>query len=290
AAHHGDVHPDERQRAGLRLLRHDGPGYARQPHATQLFQPGGGRQGWHSGARRYLERRPLHAGRFHIDPDGRAQECGEHAIRLSQTHAHRRAHRPRRRAAPLRARVRPQLRAQQERRRARADVRGARVRAGDWPGDGDLHDGAGAAVLLGQLPGRHTAREEGGRLPAPLRLRDGDPTFSRLAEQARLPLDDPASGGAVPLTHHLQVCRPALRSLYGVVVLGALAAPVAAQLEPRELVALERERVVSAARRYLGEAPMTITAFPAPRSAGGPHDFYSEGDYWWPDPRSPDSP
>jgi len=73
-------------------------------------------------------------------------------------------------------------------------------------------------------------------------------------------------------------------------VLGALAAPVAAQLEPRELVPLERERVVSAARRYLGEAPMTITAFPAPRSAGGPHDFYSEGDYWWPDPRSPDSP
>ena len=73
-------------------------------------------------------------------------------------------------------------------------------------------------------------------------------------------------------------------------MLGALAAPVAAQLEPRELVPLERERVVSAARRYLGEAPMTITAFPAPRSAGGPHDFYSEGDYWWPDPRSPDSP
>src|SRR5205807_9489629 len=89
---------------------------------------------------------------------------------------------------------------------------------------------------------------------------------------------DPASGGAVPLTHHLQVCRPALRSLHGVVVLGALAAPVAAQLEPRELVPLERERVVSAARRYLGEAPMTIIAFPAPRSAGGPHDFYSEGD------------
>src|SRR2546421_8338600 len=55
-----------------------------------------------------------------------------------------------------------------------------------------------------------------------------------------------------------------------------LAAPVAAQLEPRELVPLERERVVSAARRYLGEAPMTIIAFPAPRSAGGPHDFRSE--------------
>jgi len=69
-----------------------------------------------------------------------------------------------------------------------------------------------------------------------------------------------------------------------------LAAPVAAQLGRSELVQLERERVVSAAQRYLREAPVTITAFPAPRSAGGPHDFYSEGDYWWPDPRSPDSP
>ena len=48
--------------------------------------------------------------------------------------------------------------------------------------------------------------------------------------------------------------------------------------------------MLAAAERYLGEAPVTVTAFPAARSAGGPHDFYSEGDYWWPDPRSPDSP
>lgn len=34
----------------------------------------------------------------------------------------------------------------------------------------------------------------------------------------------------------------------------------------------------------------TIVHFPAERSAGGLHDFYSEGDYWWPDPASPDSP
>ena len=48
--------------------------------------------------------------------------------------------------------------------------------------------------------------------------------------------------------------------------------------------------MLAAADRYLGEAPITVTAFPAARSAGGSHDFYSEGDYWWPDPRSPDSP
>lgn len=26
------------------------------------------------------------------------------------------------------------------------------------------------------------------------------------------------------------------------------------------------------------------------RSEGGPHDYYSEGDYWWPDPNDPDGP
>src|SRR4029078_4577782 len=34
--------------------------------------------------------------------------------------------------------------------------------------------------------------------------------------------------------------------------------------------------------------PITVTAFVCPRSAGGPHDFFSEGDYWWPDPKNPD--
>ena len=27
-----------------------------------------------------------------------------------------------------------------------------------------------------------------------------------------------------------------------------------------------------------------------PRSAGGRHDFFSEGDYWWPDPANPGWP
>src|SRR5207248_11274001 len=68
------------------------------------------------------------------------------------------------------------------------------------------------------------------------------------------------------------------------------AAPAAAQLDSAQVARLERPRVVAAAERYLREAPVTITAFPAPNRAGGPHDFSSDGDYWWPDPRSPDSP
>ncbi|GGC44371.1 hypothetical protein GCM10011386_40880 [Parapedobacter defluvii] len=40
----------------------------------------------------------------------------------------------------------------------------------------------------------------------------------------------------------------------------------------------------------LTQPPITVTASIAVRSAGGKHDFYSEGDYWWPDPDHPDGP
>ena len=56
------------------------------------------------------------------------------------------------------------------------------------------------------------------------------------------------------------------------------------------LATIERSRVVGAARRYLSESPRTITAASSPRSAGGRHDFFSEGDYWWPDPANPGGP
>jgi hypothetical protein len=52
----------------------------------------------------------------------------------------------------------------------------------------------------------------------------------------------------------------------------------------------ERARVLAAADRYLKELPVTVTASSSPRSAGGPHDFFSEGDYWWPDPQNPGGP
>ncbi len=48
--------------------------------------------------------------------------------------------------------------------------------------------------------------------------------------------------------------------------------------------------VLDSATRYLSQPPVPITATTSPRSVGGTHDFYSEGDYWWPDPASPDSP
>src|SRR5262249_6645688 len=56
------------------------------------------------------------------------------------------------------------------------------------------------------------------------------------------------------------------------------------------VVSFDRERVLKAANQYLSETPITITASTSPHSAGGAHDFFSEGDYWWPDPNNPDGP
>lgn len=54
--------------------------------------------------------------------------------------------------------------------------------------------------------------------------------------------------------------------------------------------ARERARVLAAAQRYVKQLPDTITSHTSSRSAGGPHDYFSEGDYWWPDPANPDGP
>jgi hypothetical protein len=65
---------------------------------------------------------------------------------------------------------------------------------------------------------------------------------------------------------------------------------IGAQAQALDIASLDRQRVLLAAQADLSEAPLTITAFPSPRSSGGPHDFYSEGDYWWPDPAHPGGP
>ncbi|MDL2303520.1 alginate lyase family protein [Dysgonomonas sp. OttesenSCG-928-D17] len=46
--------------------------------------------------------------------------------------------------------------------------------------------------------------------------------------------------------------------------------------------------VIQNAEWALQQQPQTVTSSVCDRSAGGVHDFYSEGDYWWPDPANPD--
>lgn len=57
-----------------------------------------------------------------------------------------------------------------------------------------------------------------------------------------------------------------------------------------DVVSHDRARILRAVTDAMTLPPVTITAFPSPRSAGGSHDFYSEGDYWWPDSTDPNGP
>jgi len=62
-------------------------------------------------------------------------------------------------------------------------------------------------------------------------------------------------------------------------------------VNPYDLVATtDRARILAAANRYLSEQPRTVTASHGQRSKGGPHDYFSEGDYWWPDEKNPNGP
>jgi hypothetical protein len=51
-----------------------------------------------------------------------------------------------------------------------------------------------------------------------------------------------------------------------------------------------RKETINRANQMVKEKPVTVTASSCKRSAGGLNDFYSEGDYWWPDPAKPDGP
>jgi Alginate lyase len=52
--------------------------------------------------------------------------------------------------------------------------------------------------------------------------------------------------------------------------------------------AIDHDRILKMADEALKIAPITITKFRAAQSPGGSNDFYSNGDYWWPDPSKPD--
>ncbi len=51
---------------------------------------------------------------------------------------------------------------------------------------------------------------------------------------------------------------------------------------------VRRELIRREARTAMTQPAPHITDVRCARSAGGIHDFYSEGDYWWPDPSRPD--
>ncbi|GAB3910062.1 alginate lyase family protein [Larkinella knui] len=65
----------------------------------------------------------------------------------------------------------------------------------------------------------------------------------------------------------------------------------AASTQPKAaVIATLKPTILAEARWAMAQPPVTVTAQTSPRSAGGKHDFFSEGDYWWPDSANPQGP
>lgn len=56
------------------------------------------------------------------------------------------------------------------------------------------------------------------------------------------------------------------------------------------VIATLKPHNLAEAQWAMQQQPVTVTAQTSPRSAGGRHDFFSEGDYWWPDSTNLDGP
>ena len=57
-----------------------------------------------------------------------------------------------------------------------------------------------------------------------------------------------------------------------------------------DVAAIDHDRILDAAKRYLTQSPTPLTTVPCPRSPGTPHDYYSEAEDYWPDPSNPNGP
>ncbi|MEI9977429.1 MAG: hypothetical protein WDN23_00260 [Edaphobacter sp.] len=57
-----------------------------------------------------------------------------------------------------------------------------------------------------------------------------------------------------------------------------------------DVAAIDHDRILDAAKRYVSQSPTPLTALPCPRSPGSAHDYYSEAEDYWPDPSAPGGP
>lgn len=55
-------------------------------------------------------------------------------------------------------------------------------------------------------------------------------------------------------------------------------------------IPLDQKPIIRAANGCLHDQPRTITSYPSARDPGGIHEYYSEGTYWWPNPKNAKGP
>jgi len=89
-----------------------------------------------------------------------------------------------------------------------------------------------------------------------------------------------------------------MRSLFGydlcflllVSLLNVMESSAQNQSVKNEIILVLKDQVLNEAAWALQQQPVTVTAYSSSRSAGTLHDFYSEGDYWWPDSTNLEGP
>lgn len=81
-----------------------------------------------------------------------------------------------------------------------------------------------------------------------------------------------------------------MRLLYILSCLFLVHTSLAQQTIKQQAIETIRKQIMTQADWAMQQAPVTVTANSSSRSQGTIHDFYSEGDYWWPDPANPDGP
>ncbi|MCC8174141.1 MAG: alginate lyase family protein [Odoribacter sp.] len=84
--------------------------------------------------------------------------------------------------------------------------------------------------------------------------------------------------------------RSLILVILGIVFLAATCQNNERKKVKKQVTDLLQEQVIEKGNIALTKMPVTVTSFIAERSAGGINDFYSEGDYWWPDTLNPDGP
>lgn len=62
------------------------------------------------------------------------------------------------------------------------------------------------------------------------------------------------------------------------------------KLSSNQVIEVLQKNIITQANWAMTQQPVTITTEQCERSAGGLHDFYSEGDYWWKNPDDPNGP
>ena len=58
----------------------------------------------------------------------------------------------------------------------------------------------------------------------------------------------------------------------------------------KEATIVLQKQIMEEADWAMQQEPITVTAASSPLSAGGKHDFFSQADYFWPDPKNPNGP